>query len=176
VQSSIQFLDESSNKHFMKHLLPLCLIVFFSVKLEGQNLYDTDHISTLELTIEAANWDSILDQYYSNDEGERLLATLVIDGVTFDSVGIRYKGNATYRPQNAKNPFNIKLDYVINQDYQGFETLKLSNGSHDPSFVREVLSYEIARKYMVAPFIQLLRGVYQRQLPRSVQQFRKYQW
>jgi hypothetical protein len=36
----------------MKHLLPLCLIVFFSVKLEGQNLYDTDHISTLELTIE----------------------------------------------------------------------------------------------------------------------------
>jgi hypothetical protein len=101
--------------------------------------------------LKPANWDSILDQYYSNDEGERLLATLVIDGVTFDSVGIRYKGNATYRPQNAKNPFNIKLDYVINQDYQGFETLKLSNGSHDPSFVREVLSYEIARKYMVAP-------------------------
>ena len=46
---------------------------------------------------------------------------------------------------------NIALDYVQeNQDYQGFRTIKLSNVKNDPSFLREVLSYEIARKYMVA--------------------------
>lgn len=127
------------------------LFVFFAISSNSQNLYDPGHISILELIIDTPNWDSVLDNYYDNDEGERLLASLVIDGVPFDSVGVRYKGNATYRPENAKNPFNIKLDYIINQDYQGFETLKLSNGSHDPSFVREVLSYDIARKYMVAP-------------------------
>ncbi len=135
----------------MKHSMLFFFLLTLALSLSGQNLYDTDHISTLELTIETPNWDSVLDQYYSNDEGERLLATLVIDGITLDSVGIRYKGNATYSPQKAKNPINIKLDYILDQDYQGFETLKLSNGSHDPSFVREVLSYEIARKYMAAP-------------------------
>ena len=69
-----------------------------------------------------------------------------------DSVGVKYKGNSTYNANNAKNPINIALDYVqANQDYQGFRTIKLSNGQKDPSFVREVLSYEIARKYMKAP-------------------------
>ena len=29
--------------------------------------------------------------------------------------------------------------------------MKLSNGFHDPTFVREMLSYEIARNYMPAP-------------------------
>jgi hypothetical protein len=32
----------------------------------------------------------------------------------------------------------------------GFTKLKLSNVIHDPTFVREVLAYEIARKYMPA--------------------------
>lgn len=136
----------------MKRVMPFMLILLFARTLSFcQNLYDMDHISILELEIETANWDAVLDQYYSAGNGERLLATATLNGVTLDSVGIRYKGNATYQPNNAKNPMNIQLDYLKNQDYQGFETLKLSNGSHDPSFVREVLSYEIARKYMAAP-------------------------
>ncbi|PLX00694.1 MAG: hypothetical protein C0594_15405, partial [Marinilabiliales bacterium] len=48
-------------------------------------------------------------------------------------------------------PLNIQLDYVNKQDYLGYETFKLSNGKNDPSFIREVLSYEIVRKYMDAP-------------------------
>lgn len=135
----------------MKQRLPFIFLFFLALNLNSQNLYDIDHISNLEITFEISNWDNVLDQYYANDDGERLLATVTIDGVTFDSVGVRYKGNATYSSGNDKNPFNIKLDHIKDQDYQGFETLKLSNGSHDPSFVREVLSYEIARKYMTAP-------------------------
>jgi hypothetical protein len=50
-----------------------------------------------------------------------------------------------------KNPFNIKLDYVINnQELDGYGTLKLSNGFKDPSMIRESLGYEIARKYFPA--------------------------
>ncbi|MCB0815007.1 MAG: CotH kinase family protein, partial [Flavobacteriales bacterium] len=36
------------------------------------------------------------------------------------------------------------------QRYQGVDKLKLSNVIQDPSFVREALSYEVARKYMPA--------------------------
>ena len=117
----------------------------------GSNLYDIENLTTIELIFEAPNWNEILDQYYADGNEERLLATAFINGEQFDSVGVRYKGSSTYYADDAKKPLNIKLDYVTKQDYQGFEELKLANGKHDPSFVREVLSYEIARKYMVAP-------------------------
>ena len=92
-----------------------------------------------------------MDNYYANGMDERLIGICKINGIQYDSVGVKYKGNSTYNANNAKNPMNIKLDHVLNQDYQGYETIKLSNGRNDPSFVREVLSYEIVRKYMDAP-------------------------
>ena len=66
-------------------------------------------------------------------------------------MGVRHKGYSSYSPGRAKNPFNIKLDEVhAGQDYQGYEKLKLSNVIQDPSFLREVLAYEVARNYMHA--------------------------
>lgn len=133
----------------MKKFFFFCCILS-TIILNSQNLYDADAISTIEITFTQNNWDQILDTYYANGNDERLLGTVVINGESFDSVGVKYKGNSTYNPNNAKNPFNIKLDQHINQDYQGYEVLKLSTGDKDPSFVREVLGYEIARKYMDA--------------------------
>ena len=132
-------------------LTTLFLFLLSISSIHSQGLYDLASITVIEITFEDSNWDQTLDTYYSQDNGDRLLASCVVIGVPFDSVGVRYKGNATYHASNTKNPLNIKLDYILNQDYEGFETLKLSSGNHDPSFVREVLSYEIARKYCVAP-------------------------
>ena len=118
----------------------------------SQDLYDINTVTNIELTFEDSNWDQLMDQNYSNGNSDRLLASCVVNGVAYDSVGVKYKGNSTYSANNDKNPLNIKLDYTIeSQDYDGFYTLKLSNGDKDPSFVREVLSYEITRKYMHAP-------------------------
>lgn len=118
----------------------------------AQNLYDLNTITEINIEFSESNWDALLDQYKSNDIGERLIASsCTVNGIAYDSVGVKYKGNSTYSANNAKNPLNIKLNYILDQDHQGYKTLKLSNGSKDPSFVREVLSYEIARKYMDAP-------------------------
>lgn len=120
--------------------------------IKAQDLYDLTNITTIELTFTDPSWDATLDSYYSAGLDQRLLATCLVNGVQYDSVGVKYKGNSTYNSNQAKNPLNIKLNYIIdNQDYDDFYTLKLSNGKNDPSFVREVLSYEIARKYMDAP-------------------------
>ena len=118
-----------------------------------QSLYDNTNVTTIEIFFSTSNWDQILDNYYAAGMDQRLIAdSVVINGSMKDSVGVKYKGNSTYNPNNAKNPLNLSLDYIQgNQDYQGFRTIKLSNGKNDPSFIREVLSYEIARKYMVAP-------------------------
>ena len=127
-------------------LLALCTIIF------AQDLYDVNTVTTVELTFEESNWDYLLDQLYAEGNEERLLGTAVVNGIQFDSVGVRYKGNSSYNSSNAKNPLNIKLDYMIDdQEYDNYGTLKLSNVYKDPSFVREVLSYEIARNYMPAP-------------------------
>ncbi len=131
-------------------LIAFATSIYSNVK--AQDLYDINNITIIELTFWDANWDATLDSYYSAGLDQRLVASCTVNGIPYDSVGVKYKGNSTYNTNNTKNPLNIKLDYIKDsQDYQGWYTLKLSNGKNDPSFVREVLSYEIARKYMDAP-------------------------
>lgn len=122
-----------------------------SVSLWCQDLYQIDHITTIDITFLVDDWDEQMDMHYEADEGERLIGSCYINGEFYDGIGVAFKGNSTYNPSNLKNPLNIKLDYSYDQKYQGYSSLKLSNGDKDPSFVREVLSYEIGRSYMDMP-------------------------
>ena len=116
-----------------------------------EGFYSTDTIRDIRITFAQSNWDEILDSLYVAGNKERIQATLFIDGIQYDSVGVRYKGYSSASVDRVKNPFNIKLNYLIEgQDHQGIDKIKLSNVIQDPSFLREVLSYEIARKYMPA--------------------------
>ena len=140
----------------------VCSLFFYltaSFSVQSQELYDMESITEIKIYFSQNNWDQLLDQYYLNEMDERLIAdSVLINGSMKDSVGVKYKGNSTFNENNAKNPINIALDYVHNnQDYQGFRTLKLSSGQKDPSFLREVLSYEVARKYMQAPLSNFAR-------------------
>ena len=118
---------------------------------QSQDFYDIGTISTIEITFSEADWDNILDSLYAAGDEERLTGTAVINGEPFDSVGVRYKGSSSYNPDRIKNPLNIKLDHIIDdQTIDGYGTLKLANVWKDPTFVREVIGYEIARKYMPA--------------------------
>ncbi|MEL7534472.1 MAG: CotH kinase family protein, partial [Bacteroidota bacterium] len=56
-----------------------------------------------------------------------------------------------YNANQTKNPFHIELDTYKDQEYQSYKDIKLSNVAKDPSFLREVLSYQILRQYMNAP-------------------------
>nr|MBN2278554.1 CotH kinase family protein [candidate division Zixibacteria bacterium] len=132
-------------------ILLMAVVLSLSMNVGADDFYDINTINTIEITFEESNWDAILDVYYAAGNEERLVGTAVINGIQFDSVGVRYKGNSTYRPNQTKNPLNIKLDHIIDdQTYDGYGTLKLANVWDDPSFIRETLSYEIARKYMPA--------------------------
>ncbi len=132
-------------------LVILICILLMQVYAISQDLYDVDSIVTIEVTFQQSNWDQLLDNLMAAGQEERLLGTAVINGIAFDSVGVRYKGNSSYQANQTKNPLNIKLDHIIsNQEYDGYGTLKLSNCFKDPTFIREILSYEIARNYMPA--------------------------
>ena len=133
------------------------LLFFFTLFLlnfniySQSNFYDIDTVREIRLYFFDSNWDALLDSFYITGNNERILANLDIDGNIYDSVGVRYKGFSSASVNRIKNPFNIKLDYIIDgQDHQDINKLKLANVYQDPSFIREVLSYEIARKYMPA--------------------------
>ena len=131
----------------------LCILLFFSSMMlfAQEGFYSTDTIRDIRITFAQSNWDEILDSLYVAGDKGRMQATLFIDGIQYDSVGVRYKGYSSASVDRVKNPFNIKLNYLIEgQDHQGIDKIKLSNVIQDPSFLREVLSYEIARKYMPA--------------------------
>jgi len=132
----------------MKYQILSLLLIIFSLA-NSQSFFDTESIQTIEISFSQNNWDDILDTYKTAGSEYRLIGTVSLNGEPFDSVGVRYKGNSSYNASNIKNPLNIKLDYVKGkQEIEGRNVLKLSNVFRDPSFVREVISYEIARKYM----------------------------
>jgi hypothetical protein len=115
------------------------------------NLYDIGQIQQIEITFTQANWDYQLDTAKAGADGYIMASQVKVNGVVFDSVGVKYKGNSSYSVASNKNPFNISLDEFINQDYLGHSTIKLSNCYQDPSMIREVLAYKILASYMDCP-------------------------
>jgi hypothetical protein len=135
----------------IRFLFIFVLLLCSHASQSQSNFYSVDSIRQIRIYFEQANWDYILDSFYVKGEKERLLGSVIIDGIEYRDVGIRYKGFSSVSIDRTKNPFNIKLDYTIDgQNHEGFDKIKLSNVIQDPSFVREVLAYEIARKYMPA--------------------------
>ena len=134
----------------MRKLTLSLLLISCSFSSFCQDVFDVG-VRNIEIFFNEPNWDDSLDLYYANGTQRLIADSVIIDGEVDQDVGIKYKGNSSYNVNNVKNPLNIKLDYVNNgQSIDGYNVLKLSNGFRDPSFVREVLSYEMAREYMPA--------------------------
>ena len=126
--------------------------LFFSFTSFTQNVFELG-VRQIEIFFSEPNWNDTLHAYYSNNLDQRLIAdSIIIDGEVDQNVGIKYFGNSSYNTNNVKNSIDIQLDYIQNgQSIDRYNRLKLSNGFRDPSFVREVLAYEIASDYMPAP-------------------------
>ena len=149
--------------------LGLLFSFFWAIQAIAQSFYDQNTIQTVEVFFPFTNWDYRLDTAKSGSEGYILADSVRVNGTTFVDCGVKYKGNSSYNANNNKNPFHIELNYVHSgASYQGYKDIKLGNGFSDPSFIREVLGYDILSNYMDCPqanFANLyvngsLRGLY----------------
>jgi len=115
------------------------------------DVYDETVLRTLEITFHQANWQSQLT--FNRASKAYIKADLKVDGKVYKDVGVRYRGNSSYKAVTSiKKPFKIKFNqFVAGQDLYGYSTLNLNNGFRDPTFVREVLSFWVLRKYLPAP-------------------------
>ncbi|MCB0585914.1 MAG: CotH kinase family protein [Phaeodactylibacter sp.] len=123
----------------------------FSSVLAQDDFYDVNTIQEIKITFDQDNWRYVLDSLRFNGEG-LLLGSVEINGQKFNDIGVRYRGSRSFQPGNKRNSLYIKLNFIDKeQNYQGQQSVKLSSALRDPSMVREVLGYEIARQYMPAP-------------------------
>jgi spore coat protein CotH len=122
--------------------------------------YDPAALRTLFLEFESADWEVELEAF--NDTDVEVPATLVVDGETFREVGVHFRGASSYAmvPRGSKRSLNLSLDFVHEeQRVLGYKSLNLLNAMNDPTFVRTVLYSQIAREYIMAPKVNLVRVV-----------------
>lgn len=140
-----------SNLRFESIIFFFSFTALFSNSARAQEFYDLNRIEQIRIYFNDPNWRIRLDTAKAGADDYTLADSVVINGKNFKDCGVKFKGNSTYSPNRIKNPLHIKLDYEIDQDYQGYDDIKLSNGWSDNSMIREALGFAILRNYMDAP-------------------------
>lgn len=126
-------------------------------------LFDETVYRTFELVFEDPNWhQTLIDNWEDREQTGNdtyLAADLTVDGVTYENVGVQYKGNSSFWfVQGMKKPYKITMDaFVEDQNLYGFEKITLNNGVWDPTMIREIICYKIMGKFMPAPRANLVR-------------------
>ncbi|MCX8108360.1 MAG: CotH kinase family protein, partial [Verrucomicrobiae bacterium] len=123
-------------------------------------LYAPDVLRTLFLEFENPDWEDELADFKNTDV--EVPARLVVDGKTYRDVGVHFHGTSSYMgvPKGLKRSLVLTLDLVHrDQNLYGYRKLLLLNSHNDPSFLRTVLAFEIARDYMPAPKANHVRVV-----------------
>jgi spore coat protein CotH len=135
----------------------ITILLFFILGLNylsqaQSSFYNIDSIQKIEITINQPNWDYQMDTAVYGAGGYLLVTQVKVNGVIFDSVGLKFKGKSSFDSTRKKNPLHINLDMIhTNANYAGYSDIKLSNEYADPTWIREVLGYQILRNYMHAP-------------------------
>ena len=125
-------------------------------------LYDQGTIREMNIQFYDANYHSTLVNSFFNYPSYRIPAVVSIDGISYDSVGVRYKGNSTFclpnDDGNPKVPYNLDANYWISgQKIADYKKLKFANAWMDPTFAKEITATNIYQKYMPSPEVSLLK-------------------
>lgn len=132
--------------------LLLCLLLP-PLSASAQDLYDPATLRTIQINFHDSDWETRLRANYAS--ATNILADIVVDGVTYPSVGVRIRGNTSYTalPQGSqKFSLKVEMDFVdANQELMGYDTLNFNNGFHDPTFVREVVYNNYVAQFIPNP-------------------------
>ncbi len=114
-------------------------------------LYDPKVLRTLFLQFEDADWEKALADFSNTDVD--VPATVMVDGKELRHVGVAFRGASSYFtvPAGRKRSLNLSVDNVHeDQRLLGARSLNLLNAHVDPSNLRSVLYFGIAREYLPA--------------------------
>lgn len=97
-----------------------------------------------QVAIEVADEDvAALDEVSDT----RVPCTLTYDGVTLEDVGVRNRGQTSFRPTDQKLGFNLKMnEFVAGQRLHGLKKLVLGNTVQDESWSIEAMTYLVYQR------------------------------
>ena len=80
-------------------------------------LFDKDSVRSIYIDFIDPNYHSVLVNSFFTNPKYRIPATVSCNGITYDSVGVRYKGNSTFCLPNDNNnpkvPYNLDFNYLF---------------------------------------------------------------
>lgn len=115
-----------------------------------EDFFAIEKIQEIRIVFPQDNWRYVLDSLRYNGE-ELLLGAVDINGARLEDVGVRYREGRGHTPAAKRNGLFLQLNKVnAQQNYQGYFSVDLSSAVRDPSMIREVIGYEMLRKYMPA--------------------------
>lgn len=156
----------------MRKIILILLIPIFSLSQTLYNpqesydnpggLFDEDSLRTIDLEFYMQDYHSYLVNAWFYNPSERIPARLTLNGVLYDSVGVRYKGNSTFCLPNdvfsPKVPYNIDMNYFVGgQKLLDYKKVKLANAWMDATFVKQIVSSNIYRRYLPTGESNLVR-------------------
>ena len=124
------------------------------------SLYASNVLRTFFLEFENTDWEKELSDFHGTDV--EVPAKLIVDGKTYPGVGVHFRGASSYMMvgEGRKRSINLSIDYEHeDQRLLGYRTVNLLNAHRDPTFLRTVLYYHIARHYLPAPKANYIRLV-----------------
>lgn len=93
---------------------------------------------------------------FDNEDPSYFHCTVKYNDLTWENVGIRYKGNSSLRANSGKLPLRLQFDEfedefpeIMNQRFYGFKELSLSSNYNDPSLMREKSADDLFREFGV---------------------------
>lgn len=148
-----------------KRLLPVLLALTLILGMTGcaanstgsetaaysEEIFGKDVI-TINITASDEDWEYLMENATSKPY---ISADVEIDGVTYEDVGIKTKGNTslTQVASSDSDRYSLKINfdkYVDEQDCCGLDTLVLNNLYGDTSYLKEYMSYALM-DYMDIP-------------------------
>lgn len=112
-------------------------------------LFDASQVHTIDIVMDG--WDSFIEEC---ENEEYAAATAVIDGESFQNVGIRAKGNTSLRTVSEmgsdRYSFKIEFDqYDDAKNYYGLDKLSLNNLIQDTTYMKDYLTYRLMESFGV---------------------------
>lgn len=141
--------------------LPALFCIFAQTMMaqSGQQMFDNTYVHEIRVYFEQPNFWEILTLNYNfemdndpNTSNQPILAKVKIDGTEVDSVAVNQKGFFSNwgAGSSLKKPLKLDFNEFADGEYDNLKSLNLQNAFKDPSFMRDMLSYQILRDFGVA--------------------------
>ncbi|MEK3746886.1 CotH kinase family protein [Paenibacillus sp. FSL E2-8871] len=121
-------------------------VVSSDEKSLDEQVFPKDNVVDVKITLDPDDFQDMLDNASAE---EYKTASVEYNGIQFDNVAVRTKGNLSLRSvvqmtDSDRYSFKISFDEYVNQNLFGITKINLNNNYSDASYMREFLTYELA--------------------------------